>query len=352
MYEMITYEDILRRMLERIPNNLDKREGSVIYNALAPAAVELQNMYIELDVILDESFADTQSRDYLIKRCAERGIKPEAATRAVLKGEFNMNIPIGARFSLDRLNYIVTEKLEDCIYKLQCETYGEEGNRYFGTLIPIDYIQGLTMANLTEILIPGEDEETTEHLRSRYFGSLDTKAFGGNIADYKEKTNALEGVGGVKVYPAPDQIGGTVRLVIIDSAYGKPSEVLIEKVQTEVDPVRNHGEGFGFAPIGHVVTVQGVQEKRIDVSLQLTCQEGWIWEDVSGYVKDCIEEYFLELRKAWDSSDRIVIRISQIESRILELQGILDITGTMLNQLSENLVLESNEIPVRGEIIG
>ncbi len=56
MYENITYEVILQRMLDRVPNNIDKREGSIIYNALAPAAVELQNMYIEFDAILNEAF--------------------------------------------------------------------------------------------------------------------------------------------------------------------------------------------------------------------------------------------------------------------------------------------------------
>ena len=39
-YEDITYEVILQRMLNRVPNNMDKREGSIIYDALAPAEVE------------------------------------------------------------------------------------------------------------------------------------------------------------------------------------------------------------------------------------------------------------------------------------------------------------------------
>ena len=39
MSETITYEEILKRMLDRVPSGLDKREGSVIYDALAPAAV-------------------------------------------------------------------------------------------------------------------------------------------------------------------------------------------------------------------------------------------------------------------------------------------------------------------------
>ena len=109
MYEDITFEDIMERMLDRIPDGYDTREGSVIYDALAPAAVELQNMYIELDYIMNQSFADTATREYLIRRAAERGITPQTATPATLQGESlptTVNIPIGTRFSLDELNYM------------------------------------------------------------------------------------------------------------------------------------------------------------------------------------------------------------------------------------------------------
>jgi uncharacterized phage protein gp47/JayE len=113
MYENMTFEVILQRMLDRVSNNLNKREGSIIYDALAPAAVELQLMYIEFDIILKETFGDTASREYLIRRAAERGIIPYAATYAVLKGEFTpttLNIPIGSRFSLNDLNYNIKAK--------------------------------------------------------------------------------------------------------------------------------------------------------------------------------------------------------------------------------------------------
>ena len=88
MYEEITYEEILDRMLERVPDSMDKREGSVIYDALAPAAVELMQMYIELDTILQVTFADTSMGEFLDRRCAERGIIRNQATKAILKGEF------------------------------------------------------------------------------------------------------------------------------------------------------------------------------------------------------------------------------------------------------------------------
>ena len=97
--------------------------------------------------------------------------------------------------------------------RLQCESTGEQGNIPFGDLIPINYIDGLETAKITEVLIPGEDEESVEDLRKRYFNSFDQQAFGGNIADYQQKTNALDGVGACKVYPVWN--GGGLSLIHI-----------------------------------------------------------------------------------------------------------------------------------------
>lgn len=351
MYEGVTYEIILQRMLERVPSSIDKREGSVIFDALAPAAAELAQIYIEADVILNETFADTASREFLIKRTAERGIVPKAASNAVLKGVFNIDIPLGSRFSLGNLNYTVTEKIKDFEFKLKCETEGREGNLYFGALIPIDYIDGLTSALLTEVLIQGEDEEDTEQLRSRYFNTLDSQAFGGNIADYKEKVDDLQGVGGIKVYPAWNG-GGTVKLVIINSEHQKPSTELIDKVQNEIDPVVGQGSGVGIAPIGHVVTVLGVEEQVVDISTNISYQPDWEWIDVKREVEAAIDTYFLELNQLWAENDNLVIRISQIETRLLNVAGILDISGTTINGAEQNLVLGKDSIPVRGDVVG
>lgn len=351
MYENMTYELLLQRMLDRVDSSLDKREGSVIYDALAPAAAELAQMYIEADVILTETFADTATREFLIKRAAERGIIPKSASKAVLRGVFNKNVPVGSRFSLENLNYAVTEKIKDFEFKLECETPGNEGNLYIGTLIPVDYIDGLTSAVLAGVLIPGEDEEDTEQLRSRYFASLDSQAFGGNITDYKEKVNELQGVGGLKVYPAWNG-GGTVKLVIIDSNYQKPSAILIKEIQDQIDPAGSQGNGVGIAPIGHVVTVLGVEEQRIDITTHISYQTDWQWADVKGKVEDVIDSYFQELNGQWDDSENLIIRISQIETRLLNVPGVIDISGTTINGAEQNLVLGKDSIPVRGDVVG
>ncbi len=351
MYEANTYDAILERMLEQIPDSIDKREGSIIFDALAPVAVELAQAYIEMDAILNEAFADTASREYLIKRAAERGLVPSAATYTVAKGEFNIDIAVGDRFSCGDYNYTASEKISTGIWKLTCETPGSTPNGNLGMLIPIDYIDGLTTAALTEILIPGEDEEETEDFRSRYFATLSTKSFGGNKADYIEKVNAVSGVGGVKVYPVWNG-GGTVKLVIINSDYGKATTTLIDTVQTMVDPTINRGGGDGLAPIGHIVTVETVTETKVDLTFNITYQEGYSFHEVESYITGVIDNYFLELCKTWDNNDSLIIRISQLESRLLNVTGVVDVTGTTINGEASNLVLTADAIPVRGTVIG
>ena len=346
--EQMTFESILTSMLGRVPDTIDKREGSVIYDALAPVAAELAKAYIELDVIMDETFVDTASMQYLMKRCRERGVPIKDASSAIIEGVFTpdtLELETGLRFNCGDQNYMIIEKIENGRYQLECETPGTAGNQYSGFLLPIQYIEGLQTAQIAGVLVPGEDEDDTDTLRKRYYDSIDSLAFGGNIADYKEKVNLMDGVGGVKVYPVWNG-GGTVKLVIINSEYGVPSPELIRRVQTAIDPVSNQGEGIGLAPIGHMVTVTGVSTSPITVESDITFVDGWNFEDSVSLLKSAVDEYFGELAKAWADEDRLVVRISHIENRLLNLPCVLDITGTMLNGLASNIQLASDQIPI------
>ena len=101
MYE-VTYREILERMLNRVSDKFDKREGSVIFDTHSPTALELEILYVELNRMIAEGYGDTASREYLILRCKERGIIPYPATYAVLKGTFTPATVdvIGKRFNL------------------------------------------------------------------------------------------------------------------------------------------------------------------------------------------------------------------------------------------------------------
>lgn len=392
MYD-VTYNEILERMLARVSDKFDKREGAVIFDTHSPTAIELELLYVELNTILAEAYGDSASREYLVKRCKERGIIPYEATYAVLKGEFTpTNIDVtGQRFNIGSTNFVVLEKIADGEYQVQCETAGIVGNQQLGTMIPIEYIEGLETAELTEILIPGEDEEDTEDLRTRYFDSFNEKAFGGNARDYLEKTNAIPGVGSTKVTRVwnsdlnPNEMipsesvkswyesikgtlsgepaewldtvfnaaadkklttGGTILLTILNSDFDVASDTLIKTVQQTIDPDEYAGEGYGLAPIGHIVKVKSAEKIEVTVKTNITFDVGYGWSNLQNSIDEAISNYLLELRKSWADNPYLVVRISQIETRLLNIKGIVDIANTKLNGASENLTLGKYEVPM------
>lgn len=347
IFEKYTFEYLLNELLSHVPDNVDKREGSIIYDALAPVAVKLAETYIDLDLILEESFADTSSRMFLIKRCLERGITPLPATNAIVKCEFNKDVELGSRFSFDKWNFKVIEKIDNYHYKAQCEETGPISGT--GDLIPIEYIEGLEFARLTEILINGENEEDTEALRGRYFASFDAQAYGGNRADYKEKVPQLQDIGAIKVKRVTET-DRNIYLTILNSTYDDASNELIKATQQSVDPTDLTKEGYGIAPIGHKVLVQGVAKKVVNVESRITFQDGYNFDDLKSQLEEILDEYFKELNKTWGDNDNLVIRIAQIETRILALEGVLDIADTKLNGATSSLQLAENEIAKRGTL--
>lgn len=347
MFEDMTYEKILENALDRVPDDLDKREGSIIFNAIAPACAELAQAYIAMKSVYDATYADTATGEYLERRTKERGILRESATYAVVEGEFTPSDidVIGKRFTCGNLTYTVTGENE-----LTCETAGVEANAIAGKLIPVEYIEGLESASIIRVLQPAEDQESDDSLRNRYFESLRGTAFGGNIADYKQKTNAIDGVGGVKVDPVWNG-GGTVKLVIIDSEYNVPTDYLVEQVQTIIDPTGD-AKGLGTAPIGHIVTVVPVDGITINIDTTIEYDDGWDYESAKPYMIEAINEYFKELCTAWKDQETLTVRISHIETRLLLLPCIADISNTMLNNVESNITLDKFEIPIRGTLNG
>lgn len=359
LYSGETAETILARILARVADRFDKRTGSIIYDATAPASVELAYFYEALDYILDQAFADTAEREYLIRKAAESGLVPEAARAAVVTGVFTpetLEIPVGARFTCGEYTYSVTEKISAGRYYLTCETAGAEVNGTTGRLIPVETITGLKTAELVEISILGENEEDTEVFRARYFATRRADAFGGNVADYKAKIRAMQGVGGVKIYPAWNG-GGTVRCVITNSDHGVPTEALVTEAQMAIDPLvvdgeDSQGQGLGLAPIGHFVTLHGANATTMTVAGTLTFRDGYYYELVRPEIDNVLTAYYTELSKTWQDQENIIIRLAEISMRLLQsVRGILDIQDLRINGNYSNFVVDADSIPVHGAFV-
>lgn len=343
--EIPTYEEILQRCLDRIPNSFDKRQGSIIYDALAPCCVELAQMYIQLESIYDLVFIDTSVGEALDALVRQNGVTRKGATNAIRLGEFNMIVPVGSRFSDGEYTYIVVENIPNTNNsKLRCEQAGVVGNSYYGSLTPITYLRDLTKAELTDIIDLGDNVESDEELRERYMQLVTAPQFGGNVSDYKNKVKSLEGVGGCKVIPIWNG-GGTVKLIITNTQGGVPTETLVNEIQNAIDPTQDQ-TGTGIAPVGHIVTVVGAEALEIEVEASFTLQAGVTAQDIQDSVNEVIDNYFTALSKQWDSEENLIVRVSQIETRLLGVSGVLDVTDTTLNGSTANISLTETQIPV------
>ncbi len=351
MFENVTFEMVLERMLNRIDDVYDKRESSPIYAALAPSALEITNIYAALDDMMEETFADTASREYLIRLAASRGIAPYPAAKAVVLAKYipdTAAVSEGMEFTSDAMVYRVMEKTEDGTCKLECTQPGEIGNAYLGEVMPVDYVEGLESMQIAKVLIYGEDEEDTEAFRKRYMDSFQANSFGGNRADYQKKAMAVAGVGAVKVIPVWNG-AGTVKLVILGADYGKASHELLQEVQAVFDPNRD-GLGSGLAPIGHRVTIDTVTETEVQIAAAITFDAGYEWNACKIPIESAINLYFANIRKEWEKRENAVVRISSVNMAILSVEGVLDVNGTRLNGAEENLTLGAYDIPVFGGI--
>lgn len=343
----MTYEEIMERMLSRIPDNIDKREGSIVFDAIAPCAIELIQLYEQIDWAMNQSFIDTAEREYLILKGRERGLSPFPAKAAEIEAyitPLEMQLPIGTRFTCNGLNYFIsTLAAQPGKYYLTCEDVTTEANSNFGTLVPIDYIDGLQSAELLRVYKFAEAEESTEAFRNRYLTSFSQFAFGGNKADYIQKIGEVPGVGGVKVYPAWNG-GGTVKIVFIDSTYGAPSTALVGEIQGKVDPF-SAGMGVGIAPIGHSVTVAGATIFNITIYASITYETGYTYVDVKSNIDSKINEYFLNLSKDWQNNANVIVRISELYSLLLSVPRVVDVQNLRVNNSTSNLVIDENSIP-------
>lgn len=367
-----SYDSILNSMLEKVPNTIDKRPGSFIRTALAPIASIIFSGYFTMDIIQKYTFVSFAPSTFLDYRAAERGLSRKQATPAVRRVYFNIEIPQGTRFSTingsSSVNFTVGDfikKIDDYYYyQASCETLGIIGNGYTGPLQSITYINGLNVAQMDEILIPGAEIEDDESLRERYYDSLREKAFGGNIAAYREEILKMDGVGAVQVWPFWKG-GGTVLCTILTTEFALASKQLIEKVQINIcppieDETRPSELGIGFAPIGASVTIATATEYKVNISFNVLIKVEAVYETVVEKCRASIEDYLLGLRKKWDEKTinkdiiyKCNILYAQVLAALIESEGVLNITGLLINGNNTDIYLtqsrEMQELPFLGE---
>lgn len=367
--EAQNYDYWLNLMLDKVPDDIDKREGSIIYDALAPAAMVSAQQSLSLANIIRETYIKTAQGEFLDYRAVEHGTSRYTATNTEVKAKFNdddgkpVNVEVGDRFASiaeSPIFYTVIKSNGDGTAEMQAEEAGTSANSYLGQILPVTPNDNLAWAEITEITIPARDEENDEHLRARLLNTNSWVAYGGNVADYLNMTSKINDVGATQVYPTWDG-PGTVKLVILNNDMMPASSTLVKKVKEEIDPEESTTQGYGLAPIDHRVTVVAPETFEVNIAVNVTVADSANIDTIKANIKTSLEEFFKSLRRDWSVIDsvtgrgyKLIVYRSKILSRVMTLEGVANATMPQLNGEDEDLQLvfsnTTSQLPVLGEV--
>lgn len=330
------YEDIVQELLDDVPNHLDKREGSIIFTALAPAAKKIYDLQIQLDRVLELTFASTSESDFLELRTAEMDVHRVKAVEAVREGIFNVRVPVGTRFYVNDLYYVTTEAGSTA--SMRCETPGEAGNiPVSGTdMLPASNVEGLETATMGRIITPGAEEQTDESLYATYVERISRPATSGNVYHYMQWAQEVTGVLRAKVIPTWDG-PLTVKVILVANDGRAPSPELIQQTFDHIEEER---------PIGAEVTVSPAVEIGVDVTAEIQIQNTTSVEEVQNDFQEALAQEFRALAFQTET-----VRYARVAALLLEQPGVVDWGGLTINGLTSNIELSEEEIAVTGEVI-
>lgn len=338
MFEDRTYENILNEMLASVSSKVDKREGSVIYDALSPAALKMAELYYQLNNYTDLLYLDTASDSYLDRKASDFGLTRKAATPAIVRIKTDNLVELGTRWTISSVIYEIISMESQNEYRAKCEQSGEVGNIKSGELTPIESLD--TKASIADVFIYGEEDETDEELRERLKNKIANTAQDGNVRQYLQWAEEYPGIGRAKVFPLWNG-GNTVKVSITSSAGTSASQKLIEDFQTYLDP-KSEGLGEGKAPLGAKVTVSTGSEKKINVTADIVLEEGY--SDFS-QAREKIEEYFKKI-----TYGQRYVSYFYIGNILVGLDSIYDMKNLAIDGIKEDIPIGEEEIPVLGEL--
>ncbi|WP_282801211.1 baseplate J/gp47 family protein [Secundilactobacillus kimchicus] len=368
-FEAQDFDFWLNLMLNEVSDKLNKREGSIIYDAMAPAATMLAESSLERAQVVKQVWISTSDGEFLDLHASDKGTARQAATFAQVTAKWTdsdgkpiNNVEIGDRFAQvgdAPIFYTVVKVEPDGTGLLLSESDGVGANSYIGQILPVTPNDSLSWAEITEVSIPARATESDEDLRARLLSGTNYIAYGGSVSDYIDMMAKIDTIGAGQVYPTW-QGGGTVKLVILDNDLKPASSELIEQVQEAIDPAPQ-GEGYGLSPIDHVVTVVAPDTLKVDITSTVEVASDTTLGAVTEKIKTAIANYFHSLSEKWDTVDAktgrgyaMTVYRSQILAEMMKVEGVTNATLPVLNGQEEDFILqftdEVSQLPVVGEV--
>lgn len=354
---MFSFKDIRDRMISRISDNMDKREGSVIYDATMPVALGLEDCYDELEQYRANTFLLTATNDALDLKGSDYALDRQQATKALRiantynpKGEL-VNVVVNTRYAIAEQDatFILKSYESVGVAILECEQDGVIGNEYIGELLPLTTVVNLGKIEIVGTKQPAQDTEDDDTYRIRIQRRLSKNAFAGNKAAYLEALSEIEGVGNAMIFSAKPR-AGEVTLSIVDRQNNPISEDFQLVIKNIFDP-DDEEDGIGLAPINATVRVSTPINVQVDISatLVLTSID---FAQAQPLIENALSDYFAKLRETWGQADIIYVYLSRIIQAILTIDGISNVTNVTLNGNGNDVILMNNYIEQQTPMLG
>lgn len=342
MYSERTQDQILQDMKNATREDVDKREGSIVHDMLAPSAYEIEMLGFELDAILELGFADTSQAEFLERRTAELGIFRKVAIGSdgvvTFVGLDGTEIPIGTRLLTE--SGIVFATAEYAVVKdgaatvpVEAVTLGIAGNIGPGEIVQIENRPaGLDSVSNVGAFIGGVDIESDDELKARYLLKVRKPITSGNKYHYELWATEVEGVSAARVHPLWNG-NGTVKVVIVDTEGRAPAPDIVAATAAHIEEQR---------PIGATVTVVAVTEVLVDIAVTLTLAGDLLPEDVQDAIVRSLDAYLVDAGE--------LVRYSHVANAIIDTEGVVDYEGLTLNGGTANVPIDSDSVAVAGAV--
>ena len=335
-YNQETYEAIRERILNRMSNDIDKREGSFVSNMISPVGVEFAKYYMELDNILSIMFLEDATNEYLDKKVYDFGVERKLGTvaRGTVKitGENGTHIPSGSELvSQSGLLFFTVEDVwideGEAIVTVNAAEVGTEYNIIQNSIDKfINHIYGVESVTNEEEFKEGTSAETDEELRERFFEVIRRPATSGNIYHYEQWAKEIDGINQAKVKPLWNG-NGTVKVIVSNDNNIIDAEI-VQKCQEHINNVR---------PIGASVTVVTPSKLDLTVTANIYIEDGF---DATKAKLD----FEANLRDYLSSCTDTVI-YTRVASCLGSVEGIKDYSDLRLNDGTSNIRYDDEKLP-------
>lgn len=339
MYENITPESIEQNILGEI-TQFDTREGSFARTLISPASYEIWKGYTALEGVPDMIFVTEDSGQYIDKKAADFGIirKPgvKAAGTITFTGRNGTVIPAGKVFlTLDGLGFTLDKQViipqeGTAQGTITAQDVGEIYNVEAGEIsVQQSPLSGLTSFSNGETT-GGVNRETDAQLVARYYDYIRKPATSGNVYQYEQWAESVNGVGQAKVFPLWAG-NGTVKVVISSQDYGEADPEVVEACKEYIESVR---------PIGATVTVESAQPLKISIAAQVKLDSTTTIGEIKPQFEQAAAAYLRDI--AFQKDEVIYNRLLFL---LLDIDGVQDVPSMTVNGGTENIPIGDTQVP-------